>query len=104
MDVLVEYVWSLKKDHRHQLISHHPSSIIVHTGTTMDDGGCTMRCGWLWLTVDDTRPPAHEAKLLGAHFFGLLRGKKGAPRVYPWPDLASASLYVRLFIKDTLTQ
>jgi hypothetical protein len=23
-----------------------------------------------------TRPLAHEAKLLGAHFFGLLRGKK----------------------------
>ena len=32
--------------------------------------------------ANTTRPPAHEAKLLGAHFFGLLRGKKGAPRVY----------------------
>ena len=31
--------------------------------------------------ANTTRPPAHEAKLLGAHFFGLLRGKKGAPRV-----------------------
>jgi hypothetical protein len=29
-----------------------------------------------------THPTAHEAKLLGAHFFGLLRGKMGAPRVY----------------------
>jgi hypothetical protein len=30
-----------------------------------------------------TRPPAHEDKLLGAYFFGLLRGKKGAPKGLP---------------------
>ena len=52
--------------------------------------------------ANTTRPPAHEAKLLGAHFFGLLRGKKGAPRVYPWPASKATPLYVRPIIKDTL--
>jgi hypothetical protein len=47
--------------------------------------------------------PAHEAKLLGAHFFGLLREKKGAPRVYPWPARKATPLYVRPIIKDTLS-
>jgi hypothetical protein len=49
-----------------------------------------------------TRPPAHEVKLLGAHFFSLLRGKKGAPRVYPWPARKPTPLYVQPIIKDTL--
>jgi hypothetical protein len=47
-----------------------------------------LNSGTLTEVVDhliSTRPPAHEDKLLGAHFFGLMRGKKGAPRVYPWP-------------------
>jgi hypothetical protein len=43
------------------------------------------RGGWKLLEA-----PAHphEAKLLGAHFFGLLRGKKGAPRVASLENIA----------------